>query len=271
MKKFISITLIIVLAANVFHSCKKDKGDPPALPPLESMTIDFSNFTSSGKSGEFANIPKGTETGNWEFAAAAAGVWKALIATTLAVPVASFRLAVSQAPSFVSTKTWQWSYNVTVGDATYKARLVGQIRASDILWTMNISKEGTNAFSEFVWFTGTSLLDGTGGQWILNHSSASQVPTLQIDWTKSGASIGTIKYTYVKSGEAFNSSYIEYGLTSNPLNAFYNIHYWNGLKFSDINVEWNTTTKNGRVKSIDYLQDSEWHCWDANKLNVTCP
>ena len=44
---------------------------------------------------------------------------------------------------------------------------------------------------------------------------------LQIDWTKTGTSIGTIKYTYVKN-DSYKSSYIEYGLkTSGPYNAYY--------------------------------------------------
>ena len=56
--------------------------------------------------------------------------------------------------------------------STYTARLTGQIRTSDVAWKMYITKEGTGGFPEFVWFEGTSKLDGTGGQWILNQSSA---------------------------------------------------------------------------------------------------
>ena len=48
------------------------------------------------------------------------------------------------------------------------------------------------------------------------------------------------------------------------------IHYFNGVKFSDVNVEWNTTTSNGHVKSVDYLGDSNWYCWDSNKVNIEC-
>ena len=273
MKKLFSLSLIIILCAGFLTSCKKDKGDPPSLPPLESMTIDFTNFASLKKSGEMINFGKGTETSNWEFAATAAGVWKLLITTTLAIPVTSFKLAIDQDPTFLETKTWQWSYTVSVAAVTYKARLTGQIGSSDVTWKMYISKDATGgaSFAEFVWFEGTSKLDGTGGQWILNQSSSSPDPMLQIDWTKTGTSVGSIKYTYVRSADAFNASYIEYGLTTSTLNAFYNIHYYNGTKFSDVNVEWNTTTKNGRVKSLDYLGDSDWHCWDSNKINVTCP
>jgi len=270
MKKLISLSLIIILTSGFFAGCKKDKGNPPALPPQESMSIDFSNFDSGSKSADLISGIKGTENSNFNFAATVAVMWKLIINTSLIVPVTAFKLAVDQTPVNISDKTWQWSYNVTVATVTYKARLTGQIRTSDVAWKMYISKDGTDAFTDFVWFEGTSKIDGKGGQWILYQSPLSPTSLLQIDWTKTGTSIGTVKYTYIKN-DAFNTSYIEYGLTTNALNAYYTIHYYNSVKFSDVNVEWNTTTHNGRVKCLDYLGDANWHCWDSNKINVTCP
>ena len=29
------------------------------------------------------------------------------------------------------------------------------------------------------------------------------------------------------------------------------------------NIEWNTTTLEGRVKSLSYFEDDLWHCWDS--------
>jgi hypothetical protein len=270
MKKIIFIVLI--LSAVFYSGCKKDKGDPPTLPPQESMTIDFSNFEIQKKSDEAVASQKGTENSNWDFASGVAGVWKLIINTTLIVPVTSFKLATDQVPAYLSKNNWQWSYTATVATVTYKARLTGEIRTSDVAWKMYIAREGTGSFPEFVWFEGTSKLDGTGGQWILNQSSLSPTPILQIDWTKTGTSVGAIKYTYVKNADSFKTSYIEFGLTTGSLDAYYTVHYYNSntLKFSDVNVEWNTSTHNGRVKCLDYLGDINWHCWDANKINVTC-
>jgi hypothetical protein len=272
MKKILSFGLILLLTSVFFAGCKKDKGNPPVLPPQESMNIDFSNFDTQKKSDEAVSIQKGIENSNWEFAAGVASVWKLVINTTLIVPVTSFKLATDQVPVYLSENNWQWSYNLTVATVTYKARLTGEIRTSDVAWKMYIAREGTGSFPEFVWFEGTSKLDGTGGQWILNQSSASPTAILQIDWTKTDTSVGSIKYTYVKNADPFKTSYIEYGLTTGTLNAYYTIHYYNStiVKFSDVNVEWNTTTHNGRVKCLDYLGDTSWHCWDANKINSKC-
>jgi len=269
MKKVFSLTLIIILLAVFSGGCKKDKGDPPTLPPAESMLIDFSNFSSSEKSSAgYEN--KGTDDLNWGTAAFIVGTWRLIIATTLAIPVASFKVAVDQVPVYLADKKWQWSYNVSAAGITYKARLTGEIKASEVSWEMYITREGTDAFAEFKWFTGTSKLDGTGGKWILSESHLVKDPILQIDWTRSGTAVNTIKYTYLKSGLS-NGAYIEYGLTSNAYNAYFKIHYYNSslAKESDVNIEWNTSTRIGRIKSSDYL-DGQWQCWDASYVDVVC-
>lgn len=269
MKKLLALTLILVLTAGMLSSCKKDNGTAPVLPPQESMTIDFTNFLTQKKSAYTIIDNKGTNNTNWEFAAGVAGIWNLIITTTLAVPVSAFKLAIDKDPVFLSNKTWQWSYSVSAVPITYKARLTGQISGTDVLWKMYVTREGTGGFAEFVWFSGTSKLDGTGGQWILNESAAIPEAYLQIDWAKTGTAVGSVKYTFIKNHDAHQGGYIEYGLISGALNAFYNIHYFNEVKFSDVNVEWNTTTFNGRVKSSDYLLGT-WFCWDSNKVNATC-
>ena len=277
MKKIIALFLLALFLSSLMTSCKKDKGNPPTLPPGESMTIDFSNFESGKKSDDQIFLPKGVENSNWEFAALIAGYFRFIVAGTLAVPVYSFKLAVDEAPAYLDDKTWQWSYSASLLNVTYKARLTGQIRTTDVLWKMYITREGTGGFPEFLWFEGTSKLDGTGGQWILYHSSQYKEPVLQIDWTRSGTAMGTITYTYVRTlndnrvADPFRNSFIKYGKTTGTYNSYYTINYYNGLAFSDMYVEWNSTTHNGRVKCLAYFGDSNWYCWDGNLVNITCP
>lgn len=277
MKKIIALSLLALFLGSLMTSCKKDKGSPPALPPEESMTIDFSNFESGKKSGDQVSLPKGVENSNWDFAAMVAGYFRLVIIGTLAVPVYSFTLAVDQAPAYVDDKTWQWSYTATLLNVTYKARLTGQIRASDVQWKMYITREGTGGFPEFVWFEGTSLLDGTGGRWTLNHSSQFKEPLLQIDWTRTGTTVTSVKFTYVRTlndnrvADPFKNSSIEYGRLTGTYNSYYEINYFNGLKFSAMRVEWNSTTRNGRVQCLDFFGNNNWNCWDGNLVNITCP
>jgi hypothetical protein len=281
MKNLFSLLLIIAFSAGLFWGCEKKKDSPPALPPAGSMSIDFSNFVSTAKSALTEGEVKGiaiTDKSNWTLAATVAGVWNVILAVNLAVPVASFGVAVNNTPVYLDNKKWEWSYNFNVIGATYKARLTGEIRSTDIKWEMYVSKAGIGAFAELLWYEGTSKLDGTEGQWILNHSQAFPEPMLQIDWKTTGSEVGSIKYTYIRdkkddrSTDPFKTSYIEYGLTTSTLNAFYTIHQNTGVTnvFNDIFIEWSTTNYNGHIKANYYYQDNFWHCWNELGNNVTC-
>lgn len=275
MKKFISLLLLSVLLAGFLTGCKKKHGDAPVLPPAESMAIDFSNFESGKKSADV--LQKGVNDYNWAFSALVAGYWRAIIYTTLAVPVTAFNLAIDQDPVWVEEKTWQWNYTASVFTVSYKARLVGQIRSTDVLWKMYITKEGTGGFSEFLWFEGTSDLDGKGGTWTLNHSNAHPDPVLNIVWEGDGTKVTYVKYTYVRDKndqgvtDTFKNSYIEYGKTTGNFDSYYNIYYYNGDAFSTMNVEWSSTDKDGRVKCQAFYSDTNWHCWDENYVDINCP
>ncbi|MFN8242022.1 MAG: hypothetical protein U0X39_14880 [Bacteroidales bacterium] len=281
MKKLLPVALICLLTVPLFWGCEK-KGDPPVVPPVESLKIDFSEFTTVGRksvnTGTDLKGTAGAENVNWGIGALVAGTWNTLITLNTIIPVAAFDLAIDNDPVYIDKKTWQWEYTFEVVGATYKARLVGKVREDDVLWYMYISKSGVGAYDEFLWFSGATALDGNSGYWILMHSQQFQEPLINIAWEKTGDQIGSISYTYVReltddrSMNPYKGSTIEYGLTTNTLNAYYDAHYYNlsTHAFTNVNIEWSTTVHNGRVKAPDFFQDSNWHCWDSNGLDVTC-
>jgi hypothetical protein len=280
MKKIISLFLITVLATS-FWGCEKKKDSAPALPPAGTMSIDFSNFATAAKSDNsdrtFKDLAASDKT-NWALASTVAGFWNLVLAANLVVPVASFGVAVDKTPTYLDNNKWQWSYNFNVIGASYKARLTGEVTTSNVVWEMYVSKDGVGAFPELLWYSGTSNLDGKGGQWILNHSQGFPEPALQIDWKITGDAVGNVKYTYIRekkddrSIDPFKTSYIEYGLTTSSLNAFYNIHQNTGVTgiFNDVSIEWSTTDHNGHIKANYYYQDILWHCWNGIGDNVNC-
>lgn len=269
MKRLFLITLIISLPLFCLINCKKDKGDPPVLPPYASMVIDFSNFSSKKKSLDPATTGKGTENSTWEFAASVAGEWSSLISANLEVPLAAFEAAISYKPEYVSENLWQWSYNFNQGSNTYKAKLQGKISTSSVTWKMYITYDGTGGYKEFLWIEGTSKNDGSGGQWQFSQSPQSTPKMFQDDWTKSGDEVTSVKYTYIKN-DTFKDSFINYfSLSSGSFDSGYNIHFSNDL-YSNSDIEWNIITFDGRLKCVDYLGDENWYCWDTNKINKVC-
>jgi hypothetical protein len=279
MRKFITGFIAIVMVVLILGSCESKK-NPPELPPYESMAIDFSKFdinqskvaTDGDKSTEAIGI-------NYTYAAINVAVFSTILSANLAVPVTCFQNSFSKEPTFLGDGTWQWNFDYPLLGGTYHARLTGEVRSNDVKWEMNISRDGIGAFNEFMWYEGTSLSDGSGGQWILKHSQQFQEPLLQIDWERTGTEIGMIKYTNVRELENNRTenvqygAYIEAGLTEGELDAYYNIHVydiWTIHDFADINIEWSTTTYNGRVKSPLFFTNVDWHCWDGAGADMVC-
>ncbi|NLN29759.1 MAG: hypothetical protein GX158_00750 [Bacteroidales bacterium] len=277
MKKITDLLLILTLIAGLTTACSKENPVAPALPPAESMTIDFSNFITEKKRAP-AYDTKGIETASWTFSAHAASYWNSLMVTTLPIPVIAYGQAEEHSPVYLENNTWEWKYDIQVFTATYRIRLTGRTYGQNAEWKMYVSREESSSFSEFLWLEGISKLDGSGGQWILNHCSYYNEPVIQIDWTGDGTDIQTVKYTYIRElndsreDDPFLTSFIEYGKRSGgTYDAYYLIHYFNGTDFLDVEVEWNTADRYGRVRCEAFFADDEWHCWNGNYINIFCP
>jgi hypothetical protein len=267
MKRLILAFLICAFPMFLLNDCKKDKGDPPSLPPFETMVVDFSNFTSLKKSGPADVSVKGTESSTWQFAANIVTIWNTLITDNTTIPMDAYQAALTGKPAFVSENLWQWSYNFVSGADNYSAKLTGKISSASVTWKLMISSEGTS-FKNFIWLEGTSKTDGSQGQWKFHQSPSTDVQIFQTDWSKSGDEVTAVLYTYSKN-DTFKNSYINYHLSTSGFDAGYLIHFSDG-SYSDSEIEWNFTTRDGRLNCVDYLQDNSWYCWDTNKINKIC-
>ncbi len=279
MKKLFSGFLAITLVYLMCVSCESKK-DPPELPPYESMAIDFSKFTVNETKSAVDGLKSTEAVGvNYGYSALNVGVFNLILTGTLVVPVACFYNSFTQNPVFLGDATWQWSCDYTAFGGTYHARLTGEVRSEDVKWEMYISRDGIGAFGEFMWYEGTSLSDGSGGQWTLKHSQQFQEPMLRIDWERTGTEVGKVKYTNIRELDDTRNpnvqygAFIEYGLVGGDLNAYYDIHVfdtWTLHDFADVNIEWSTVTYNGRVKSPLFFGNEDWHCWDGYGADITC-
>lgn len=278
--KFLSVFLATMfLTVAIFTtSCKKDKGDPPTLPPSSSFVMDFNDFKQS--KSLLAVQDSTTDTTlkyNFHKAALQVGVWNGILSIGLAVPVAAFLESFNHQPELNDDNWWVWSYSVPVGFKTYTASLQGKVDGQKVYWEMYLSQAG--GFSDFKWFTGSSDLNGTSGQWILYESPTVPTTLLQIDWNKNSAGTADIKYMNIAPATSThgneNGGYIMYGINNNtPFNTFYKIFYksWN----NQIDINWNRTTKEGQIKNSLanthpwFFNDTDFHCWDSNGYNTTC-
>jgi len=264
MKKLLFTLLIAGSLLNV--SCKKDASEAPDLPPPESLSIDFSDF-SNANSRTSAAIDT-TKKDHWGRAVIQVAVWNVIIGVNMAVPALSFKEAFNHTPKYESKQLgWLWSYTVTNNSGTYTCKLYGKFNSNNGTdWTMLISKE--NAFTDVEWYTGNSKTDGTGGSWTLNKNALNVTPYLDVTWSKSTTK-QEIKYTSIEAGNAGIGSYIEYGIdTTLAFESYYNI--FAAQDNHDVAIIWNKTSKEGKVKEEKYYLDNDYRCWNATRTNAIC-
>lgn len=278
MRTKFTVLFVVILTVLSVDSCKKvDTVQTLDIPPVETMVIDFGKLVDTNKSAPIAGNSLATNT-NWLVAASTVGVWNIIIGATFAVPVAAFKASFNHASNKINDNTWEWNYSVDGFASKYSARLVGILQTSQVKWEMYITKTGVDPFDEFLWFEGTSALDGKSGHWYLYHSAEFPEKTVQIDWQKEGAEVGNIKYTYIRElnserqPDNFNGSYLVYGLQDATYDAYVNVHAYNNQTsdFSDTSIEWSRSDFSGHVKAPSFFDDSEWHCWDSSGNDVVC-
>jgi len=201
---------------------------------------------------------------NWQFAAFAVGFWTGVTTVTMSVPVAAFAATINTEPEYVGDLRWKWTKDFWI---VYTAELYGKINGSKIDWEMYISREGV--YTDYLWFTGESNINGTGGTWIFNESYDNQVQYLQVEWSRSDSTQADLRYEIIKTGAPAEGSYIYYAYNADNL-LDCTCMLFNAADTINVDTEWSKMNRNGRVKSQKHFSDDLWHCWDENHDNVDC-
>ena len=289
-RKLVLIPLIIFALLAVGCGKSDDSVDTtgaPEIPPKSTFVIDFDEFTSMttaaasadsaaynmqllGFSGADTSSPppavKGTVLrGNWLLAASKVGFWSLLLTAGLILPTAAFVESFNHAPEEQTDGSWLWPYDVTVTSDTYTAELYGSFVDNEVHWEMYITKEGS--YEDFNWYSGVSNLPVTEGTWTLQKNPDEPHPWIGIEWHRNPTEgTGDIKYTNIEPDNDGNGGYIHYGTTTDETyDAFYNIY--NKVTDTLSEIEWNRTTKEGRIK----VGDGDWQYWDSNLYDTDEP
>ena len=248
MKKYLALLLVVGVMFTMSTSCKK-KGDPPALPAIDAITIDLSYFEIS-KSGV-----KGMEDNYFEVASSIVTTWIPIVEQTLATPIAVCEYLTDLSGNdakWLSTNTWEWSFTSS-GKAV---KVVAVIGSSNVTWTVTIDS--------FDWVTGTTNIEGTSGTWNIKESSTITSKLIQIDWAMSGSTVTSIKYTCASGN--YSGSYMTY--TPTATSGDYSASLSGSHNSAIYSIEWNSSTEVGRIKCQSEFGDSDWRAWNASKENI---
>lgn len=258
--------LIALTACNADSTAPIDPGPPPDLPPLTSMSGDFSIFGTPG--AQQAKLAPEASTSSLNFANAAIRVLAAQVATVvvLAVPVATFAVAANNTPTFEDDGRWHWRFTTVQGGHTYTAHLTGEIQGGTVDWEMRITSP-THAppLDEFLWYDGQDHLDRTSGTWTFYDPASPALSTavLRIDWTHVSATQHGWDATAlagVANGDVF---------TANVDGDDRMITYLDASEQDFLEIYWNAADGSGYLIAPHYNGGIK-ACWDANQQDVTC-
>lgn len=257
-KNILNLLLLSGLFLSLLNSCSKDENSKPApeLPSFGDMGIDLT-FLTSKKDGSI-------KVSNWQYSVLSVARWHYFLNTVCGVPVTAFQSASGQKASYAGDNKWQWKYQVNTDSMVINTRLTAHMDADSLYWGMYISISKNEVTSdEFLWLKGTSTSNLENGWWIFYESPVNPNSFLRIDWIKNKET----RYTFIKPDDSGAGSYLLTGsLSSSDFDAFYTVY---GKVHSDFtNIEYNKTTKAGRIKSPLVYGDSNWHYWDSSLLDI---
>ncbi|MEQ8470843.1 MAG: hypothetical protein RIC35_06635 [Marinoscillum sp.] len=265
--KFLSLVIGVSM---LFVSCSEDSenaGNPPELPPKASLSANLGTFPQNGD----GRVDETQTKTNFAFSAINVGFWQTAIGVVIFIPAKAFEAAFNQDFQYLSDeKRWKSEYTVNVNNQAVTAQLFAKNNGETVSWEMYLSAEGQ--YEDFLWFTGESRVDNSGGDWVLYGGPSEPREVLRIDWDREGDNFIHSKYVLVDTESAKSGSFVEYGLsTEADFSHYYEIFVVDtqGDDY-DAHILYNETSTEGRVKSEAHFGDADWRCWDENQDDIDC-
>ncbi len=263
----------LITAHLAMFACTENPSSPnpdeaPELPPISSMSVDFSLFDNDN-----AALPKSADAFTKQnFANAAVRVLLANTATVvvLAIPVAVLAKAFTVEPELKEDGYWHWTYTETANGQNWQADLAGtlDLQNQESIWEMRITNSNANpALENFLWYEGRAKFDNSSGVWHIYdpQSPDTQVELLQIDWSHPSEEQATLEFTNKKPDVDANGDKLTYNVDGD----LRSVSYFDNSASATTLIEWNASTGEGSITAPDY-KGGEKSCWDASQDDVDC-
>ena len=252
----LAITLLIVST-----SCDNEPTENrPELPPLESLMMTFADFD-----GPIALTKASGEPHlHFNYAFTSLVFWSGASALTMALPVAAYTYALEQGVEYLGDNSWEWNYSFQSSGLDYTATLTAtRINNEEFSLEMMIASSATPD-QGVRWFDGVVRYDHTQANWTIYKDGSIEV--LEVAWTKD-KELGdaSLLYTYVEPDMIETGSYISYDYA--PLEV-YDASFTLSRSTGTTLIQWNTTSKEGRVQDEARFGDAEWMCWDSLEMGL---
>lgn len=260
MKRPVAILLAITLLI-VSISCDNEPTENrPELPPLESFMMTFADFD-----GPIAFTKASGEPHlHFNYAFTSLIFWSGASVLTMALPVAAYTYALEQGVEYLGDNSWEWTYSFQWSGLDYTATLTAtRINNEEFSLEMMIALSATPD-QGVRWFDGVVRYDHGQANWTIYKDGSIEV--LEVAWTKDfELGDASLLYTYVEPEMLETGSYISYDYA--PLEV-YDASFTLSRSTGTTLIQWNTTSKEGRVQDEARFGDAEWMCWDSLEMGL---
>jgi len=186
--------------------------------------------------------------------------WTVTVQLALLQPAMLFKICHSTQPTPLPDNSG-WVCRVS-DNKGFSAELTGRVENDQVQWTMSVSG-GT--LSNFVWFTGTSVITGREGSWTFYDTASGGTPSIRFDYYMTDAR-NTVTVTVIDERNAGNSSYLEWAERGNDMS----FEAFDAGKNEKFLISWDKFTETG---SISNLTSNEKYCWDTKQnghVDIAC-
>jgi len=255
--RFLAVVVLATIVMLTVCSCDSEPIDErPDLPPVESMMMDFSDF-SQQPAGRKATS---NTYQNFLYSYISVGFWNVAVTLTSALPVAAYAHALQQTPEYLGDNTWEWSFDFELNSLSYSAiltaaRISNEEFSVDMVIALALTPE-----QGVKWFDGMVRYDHTSADWTFYKDGT--ISVLEVGWNKDFESeAADLTYTYTEPDMAESGSYIMWEYIPE---AVYDAAYTISMAAGTTSIEWNITSIEGRVMAPVHFGDETWHCWDSH-------
>jgi hypothetical protein len=263
MKTFRELTIFrlaaILLAVSlliVSTSCDKEAVENrPELPPMESLVMNFSDFDAPVAVTKASGEPHL----HFNYAFSSLVFWSGASALSMALPVAAYAYALEQGVEYLGDNSWEWSYGFQWSGQDYTASLIAE-RINNEEFSLEMRIAASSMPEQAVrWFDGVVRYDHTRANWTIYRDGSIEI--LEVEWAIDfELGDASLLYTYVEQAMLETGSYIRYEYAPQEVyDASFTVSLSAGIQL----IQWNTTTKEGRVQDEARFGDAEWNCWDT--------
>jgi hypothetical protein len=250
-----AVALIGTIGCNNINPVGDAGQDAPSLPPAASMTIpEFGSADGLGKSAlpetHFAST----------LAYLAVSYWTTTVQLALLQPAMLFKICHSTQPSPLPDNSgWVWKVSDNNG---FSAELTGRVENGQVQWTMSVSGEN---LSNFVWFTGASVITGRQGSWTFYDTVGGGTPSIRFTYEFTDAH-NTVNVMVINESNAGKGSYLQWTERGNDMS----FEAYGAEKNEKFLIAWNKISEAG---SISNLITGEKYCWDTKQnghVDIAC-